>query len=562
MQRKAFHYNIVAREWRECRDEKTNAEDIEKIPVHFVVHSSDGHADDHKDMIWCPSHKTYEKVISHEEFSLVTAAGCKFEGLFGCVNSTVDESTPAQDILLRSRLLYNEGSGLVTIFSDAATIKFRSIKDCRHKKMTCIPHPILYKVESVAVMLKGRKMLPQNRISDIPVSSARAALIFLQEEAKRICGHAIRLPNSIHGNIFPSGESILSAFLYNPSDMNIWLLRNYFRSGQDFFGSSFDEDFLNICNAFHLEPDEYLKNLYDCNPLALPILSVLHLLGIRKRELTEPFLKSRTFLGDSVADGLKNVIGYSPIGRIKTGFPVNFFDNEENIRNFLEHRATRNDTWNPLLFYCQYRLRYEEEGALAHHLRDMNTNWEPGIWDRLRLFFHNFPDLPENVRDRVLKEGLTLDVHNEMMRICKQKKLASPEFTYSDKERRYECRIDGYDFRLIRSSESYWSVMQELGFYNTNRTALPDNGIVRMTICKEDKPVAYFELHGIALLMKKSDGSFYNNCLRDADIRIAFLHWLKWTGLWEGYGPYYEEDYEILQEDVTAQGYWNELVHN
>ena len=143
MQRKAFHYNILAKEWRECRDLKVSALDIEKIPVHFVVHYSDCLADDQKDMIWCPSHKTYEEVMSHEEFSLITATGCKFEGLFGYVNSTVGEYASAQDILLRSRLLYNEESGLVTIFSDTATIKFRSIEDCRHKEMRRVSKPAI-----------------------------------------------------------------------------------------------------------------------------------------------------------------------------------------------------------------------------------------------------------------------------------------------------------------------------------------------------------------------------------------------------------------------------------
>ena len=553
MRRKAFHYNILAKEWYESTDEKMNAMDIEQIPAHFIIRTSEHFGEATKNMIWCPSHKTYEEVTAHEGCVLVTVTGCRFEGLFGCIEPAADGHTPVQDIPLRSRLLYNEGLGLVTIFADMATVNFQSIKNLEQEEMTYIPRSRQRKVESVTVVLKDKKITPQSKLSKIPLSTAKAALTFLKEEGEQLLGHSIKLPSSVNGDVFPSGESILLAFLHHPGDMNLWLLKDYFHSGQDCFGTSSDDNFLDLCHAFHLKPTDYMKTLYDSNPLALPILFVLHILGIKKRELTEPFLTSNTFLGDSVASGLKNVIGYTPLRNVKTGFPTGFIDDEDKIRSLLENRAGWNDTWNPLLFYCHFRLRHEEENALANHLLELNINWEPRFWRTLRLFFHHFPELPEAIRKKIVTEGLTLEVHNEMVRIINRKKLEWPEFTYSEKELAYECEIDGHDFRLIRNSEQYHSVMQNMGFYNTNTLIdLPNNGIVRMAIYKGEKPVAYFELQGIALLMEKSNGSIYRDCIRNASTRTAFLHWLKWTGLSENYGPYYEEDYEILQEDVTV----------
>lgn len=550
MQRKTFHYHIPAEEWRECRDEKMSAKDIEQIPVHFILCRPVRIGDDCKAVIWCPAHSTYEEVSTFEEYSLTSAAGCKFDGLFAHVNEAPDRHTPVQDVPIRSRLLYNEATGIVTIFADMATVYFQSIKDRECGEITYIPRSRQYKVESLSVILRDKKITPQDKLKKIPLATAKAALPFLKAEAERISGCSIKLPGSVDRNVFPTGEAILSAFLYQPGDMNLWLLKEYFRNGQYSFWMSPDDNFLDLCHVFHLEPEKYLEFLYDCNPLALPILYVLHMLGITKRELAEPFLKSDTFLGDSVADGLKKVRGY---GNPNTAFPANFFDNEENIRNFLSNRAGASDTWNPLLFYCQYRLRYEKEEDLAEHLLKMNSAWEPRLWRSLRLFFHHYPQLPESIREKVMQEGLTLDLHNEIVRIINQKKLAWPEFTYSEKELAYECEIGGYAFRLIRNSEQYHSVMQNMGFYCTKTLIeLPDSGIMRMAIYKGEKPVAYFELHGIALMMQKSNGSSYDNCLRNASVRVSFLHWLKWTGLLENYGPYYEEDYEILQEDVTV----------
>ena len=550
MQKKAFYFDVSIQAWHECEDTLLATADIEQIPVHFLLCRPLPIADDCKVVIWCPAHSTYEMVSTYEEHSLTTETGCKFDGLFVHVDEAVDGHTPVQDVPIRSRLLYNESTGIVTIFADMATVYFQSIKDRECGEMTYIPRSRQYKVESLSVILRDKKITPLDKLKKIPLATAKAALPFLKAEAERISGCSIKLPGSVDRNVFSTGEAILSAFLYQPGDMNLWLLKEYFRNGQYSFGVSPDDNFLDLCHVFHLEPEKYLEFLYDCNPLALPILYVLHMLGITKRELAEPFLKSDTFLGDSVADGLKKVRGYvNP----NTAFPANFFDNEENIRNFLSNRAGASDTWNPLLFYCQYRLRYEKEEDLAEHLLKMNSAWEPRLWRSLRLFFHHYPQLPESIREKVMQEGLTLDVHNEIVRIINQKKLAWPEFTYSEKELAYECEIDGHDFRLIRNSEQYHSVMQNMGFYNTNTLIdLPNNGIVRMAIYKGEKPVAYFELQGIALLMEKSNGSIYRDCIRNASTRTAFLHWLKWTGLSENYGPYYEEDYEILQEDVTV----------
>ena len=582
MQKKAFYFDVSAQAWYECGDSLLATADIEQIPVHFLFCRSVRIGGDCKAVIWCPAHSTYEEVSICEEHSLMTVTGCKFNGLFAHVDEAPDGRTPVQDVLVRSRLLYNESTGIVTIFADMATVYFQSIKDRERGEMTYIPRSRQCKVESLSVILRDKKITPQDKIKNIPLVTAKAALTFLKEEGEQLLGHSIKLPSSVNGDVFPSGESILLAFLHHPGDMNLWLLKDYFHSGQDCFGTSSDDNFLDLCHAFHLKPTDYMKTLYDSNPLALPILFVLHILGIKKRELTEPFLTSNTFLGDSVASGLKNVIGYTPLRNVKTGFPTGFIDDEDKIRSLLENRAGWNDTWNPLLFYCHFRLRHEEENTLANHLLELNINWEPRFWRTLRLFFHHFPELPEAIRKKIVTEGLTLEVHNEMVRIINRKKLEWPEFTYSDEERGYECEIDGYCFRLIYNSEQYHSVKQNLDFFSTNRTDLPDCGVVRMAIYKGTKPVAYFELHGIALLMVKNHGSIYDDCLRDASVRVAFLHWLKWTGLWEHYGPYYEEDYEVLQEDVianpvtkivgmslyellhlpdTPKGYYRELYH-
>ena len=283
MQKKAFYFNLSAQTWRECADAQLAFADIEQIPVHFLLRQQKHLGDIGKTLIWCPAHRTYEEVSAYDEHSLATLKGCKFAGLFATVEETADEHTCKRDILIRSRLLYNESKGIVTVFADMATVYFPSIKDRQREEMTYIPRSKRYKAESVSVILRDKKIIPQDKLKKIPIPTAKAALTFLKYAAEQILGRSIKLPNSVKSDIFPTGESIIAAFLYNPGDMNLWLLKDYFQSGQDYFGASTDDNFLDLCHAFHLEPEESLKALYDYNPLALPVLFALHVLGINKR---------------------------------------------------------------------------------------------------------------------------------------------------------------------------------------------------------------------------------------------------------------------------------------
>ena len=161
MQRKTFHYHIPAKKWRECRNEEMNAKDIEQIPVHFILCRPVRIGDDCKAVIWCPAHSTYEKVSTFEEYSLTSAADCKFDGLFAHIDEAADGHTPVQDVPIRSRLLYNESTGIVTIFADMATVYFQSIKDRERGEMTYIPRARQYKVESLSVILREKRSLPK-----------------------------------------------------------------------------------------------------------------------------------------------------------------------------------------------------------------------------------------------------------------------------------------------------------------------------------------------------------------------------------------------------------------
>ena len=558
MQGQSFCYDFWKKDWVVCRNPKFSAENPEQVPAHFITQRQKDPSSSLKYMVWCQKHGTYEETATYEEHVLTTTAGCHLTGLFGEAISWIGDGVPGiQDVILRWRLLYCETSGIVTIFKDMARVVFQSRIDRKRDTMAYIPHLRHYRVESLSMKLSERKLTPKDHLREIPLIVANAALEFLRQEAERIYGQRPRLPQSLAGDNFTDGRTRLSAFMQYPFNMNLWLLNRYFDCEgdcMDTFSKSCNDAFVQLCHIFHLEPSKYLRNIYDAEPLAVPIIAVLNLLGVRRRELAEPFTHLKIFLGSSVADGLKEFTCGSVLSRCvsNNGFPATFFKDEGKIRSYLEARAGYHDTWNALLFYCHYLCWREDEESLARHLLEMNAKWEPRCQKSLCLFFHYYPDLPASIRDSVLKEGFPVSVHNDMVRIINQKKLDWPEFTYSEEERSYECEIDGYAFRLVYNSETYHSLMKEMGVHQPNYVTLSDNGALRMAIYKNGQAAAYFELHAIAKLKLNSSGFRYEHCLHSASIRMVFLRWLKWTGLWKEYGPYFEEDYEILRENVAV----------
>lgn len=315
-----------------------------------------------------------------------------------------------------------------------------------------------------------------------------------------------------------------------------------------------DEIFEYLCEAFDCEPTARMRAHFDENPLFLATSALLRTLGVRKADLQFRFSALQTFFGMSPAEALEKfeIRPFSPAGN---GIPVSkLFTDKETACAFLQSGDGSYSKWRAMLLYCRWRLFHQGEEKLAEHLYNMNAHWEPRFMDAAVAFYNCWRDMPDTMRSDLLWEGLTDNMQKRMIALSKEKAHGQPEFSYGPTEKAYECRIGDYTFRLVDSRAKLHSLLRETGSFDWgNQLGARDNGILRVAMYRGKEPVAVIILDGQAKLLFDVNCSSDGTKLKSANTRIAFLRWMKWTGLYKKYGPFYETDYAYLRKDVHAE---------
>lgn len=343
----------------------------------------------------------------------------------------------------------------------------------------------------------------------------------------------------------------------DPVSMALWHFRDAFKNldiREKNMPQGADEIFEYLCEAFDCEPTARMRAHFDENPLFLATASLLRTLGVRKEELLFRFSALQTLFGRSPAEALENfeIRPFYPAGH---GIPVSkLFTDKETACAFLQSGDGSYSKWRAMLLYCRWRLFYQGEEGLAEHLYNMNTQWEPRFMDAAVAFYNCWRDMPDTMRSDLLWEGLTENMQNRMIALSKENAQGQPEFLYGPTEKSYECRIGDYTFRLIGNRAKLHSLLRETGSFDSgNQLGARDNGILRVAMYRGKEPVAVIILDGQAKLLFDVNYRTDGTELKSANTRIAFLRWMKWTGLYKKYGPFYETDYAYLREDVHAE---------
>ena len=507
-------------------------------------------------MVWCEEHKTYEKAAAWQNGTLKTDAGCQITGLFGENISWMENG----ELPMRWRVSYQEKSRVVFLCMDIAKIVWSSTLDHATGEIISIPRISDYRTEGLSIHMGSEEMVPERNCRDIPLCVADAAIGYMMDAAEIFFGERPILPQSLESDYFTKGRTRLTAFLHFPFNMNLWLLKVYFSDGKlckDIFVRAARDPFQRLCHELKLCPTDELRQDYEKEPYALIITSILRCLGIQTYDLVRPFFAFTSLAGDEISDGCKKILGIYNYQRLHENvFPADIFSDDDAVRTMLHSRQGNFGEWIPLMWYCQWLLSQKGEKHLADHLLALNQKWESRFIRFMRIFYNNFPDIPKELRQQIREEGPKLELHNEMIRSINKKKLGLPDFTYSEKQRGYACMIDGYEFRLIRTSEEFHSIMVRLKCIGVSSAfpSLNDDGILRIGVFRKGRALACLILHGILkAIIGHAGGGIYQHLLYRSGLRIAILHWLKWTGLHERYGPYYESDYEFLDQEVHAE---------
>ena len=560
---RAFFYDIASESWKECTDSSLVHREIENLPIHFIIHRCETLSSASR-VVWCKEHQTYERVEKADNLRVTTATGCQMHGLIGnCIEVKENFST---SIKIKNppslwKVTYYENKDVVLITKESPIVFWGSTTDkCAGEKVR-ISHIREFHTEGLTIRFSDEKLLPEKNCKEMPDCVADAAIDFLLDAAERNFGERPVLPSSIHSEPFSDGRVRLEAFLHYPWDMNLWLLKVYFNplcQDKDIFTRTSKDSFLGLCLKLEMNPSDTLRKFHEAYPFALIMATLLRYLGISNLELTRPFLSMHTFAGGSLSDNFDSSLCIHSYRYLRQErFSPNNFSDDEAIRAILESRrgCGGNEKLTALIFYCQWYLSKTSEERLANHLLYLQEHWDSHYLHFMDCFYNNYPDIPSEMRQIIIDRGLTIETENAMIDAINKRKLNCPDFTYTDEQESYVCEIDGYEFRLIYSSDELHSIWKRL-FSSNSYTfpAIKNDGVLRIAVFRQGHLEACLLAHSIIkIIYNERDLSGCGRQFQAVSVRIAVLHWLKWTGLYKSYGPYFESDYEFLDQEVQAK---------
>ena len=280
----------------------------------------------------------------------------------------------------------------------------------------------------------------------------------------------------------------------------------------------------------------------------IAIAAVLDFVGLTDAELRENFFQLALWGDLSMADWLREVGVTEKKLPSPYAFHKNFFAAPEAI-SALQQQCWQGNVCLPALrFYSQWVGSKRGEEGLTECLLAVLLGWK--AWGRkfLQGFFYHFHILSAGMKARIQQETASRWLHRDMLAEIAEHKASGGRFRYPAEAEIYEDVVDGYEFRLLRSSEEYLAaVFHCRSLVNREAPVLEETGALHFGIFRDGKLVACLELHSVFELFHLIS-STEKSQLDHALIRIAVLHFLQRHGLAALYGPYLPGDYAYLTE--------------
>ena len=458
----AFRYNLETEEWVQCTDKLLIEQDIERLHtvllVKYIGYDNDGY------YVRCPRHCRDEMLQTSGNGKFITVDGCRFDGLVGVVEKQYtsynyyvryksdkrygfvpfrwrmyqkDDSSPiniAADVLYIDKLSSNSSMNWKNCSFSIDVVKRKMIVSKIRTWNGEIPR--FYYAKELTVHLKEWTEITGMEIPDVVTDITMNSL---QEGIKSKYGIMPSALSQIKGKLK------IMAFVKRPFDLNIVFLKNFLRNFindeqmQDAFDRIFPyeqkDNYRKLCRLLEIKPPKSLRKAYTFNPYSIVWYMILRQLGIEDVNLMQRFL----YLSNGIC-GLKL---------------QNFCYDKENRKVVCcaEDEIAR---WEAAELYCKWlkernRVKRMLNWLYAVSKEDSLSDMQ---WDILRAFQDYKEQLTNEVKDRLLCDGLTTYVHNAISNeiITISQKGTHYKIRYSEEVLKYECKINQYEFRLVHDT--------------------------------------------------------------------------------------------------------------
>jgi hypothetical protein len=224
------------------------------------------------------------------------------------------------------------------------------------------------------------------------------------DTALNIMGKRIKLAYGIEPRVFSKvkGKNKIKAYIERPFDLNIVFLK-YFLNKYicDNCRYNFDlifpyeekDNFYIICKLLHIKPLKTLRKAYTYNPYSIVWYMIFKQWNITDINYMHKFL----YLDERIANFYLNEFYYNPVDKIVT-----------------RTEQAQLDRWKALEFYCNRLMNHNGEKYMLKWLygvsaRKLISEME---WDIIISFYKYHNKLSEEVKSRLLREGLTKCSHD------------------------------------------------------------------------------------------------------------------------------------------------------
>ena len=462
MEKHTFCYDAERKTWTESQFPAFGAEDRDSLPVVLVVDDWDKCNRERTLSTWCEEHHTFEPVGRYTEDGLVTAAGCKKTGLLARVwnvgkNSRGDDS----EVDLRWQAEYHEEEKAVYLSHDTVKVGFDQKIDDATNASANVPfiREVTHFCRVLCPKLYTSADVPKMpTITTIPPAVASCTISLLQGAAESLHGFrppVLLPPDTGREPLWRenNGAGWLRAFLLRPFDMNIGYFREFFK--EDFFTlfpPKQRDNFPALCEALGMEPTDALRDAYRENPVYFVARVLLPKLGIRREDLLQKFRHIRCLFGEQL--------------------PHRYVDH---LLHLLLPEQEKE--WAALRFFCEWLGNNRSEEELAEKLLKMNEHWNGWGLRGMERFQRIFGHIPPRLLSMIEKDGMSAEVYDRLALLEHDIEVHQDPLAYGDRECARECRISGYNFRLISSIHAFQQIAAGSAFprdveYIPGRTSL------------------------------------------------------------------------------------------
>lgn len=525
-----FCFDAKQETWTECRISDWQTKEAASLPIIVVCDLHDERTGEHGKRAWCETHRAYEEIADFINEGIVTADNCCLRGIAVFTKKRINamgygfDPDEVIEIILRWQVRHDLENGHVILAKDSAHINFRWQRSQASERFVLAPY--IRSFSHVEATLSPEGPHPPRYLCSMPAVVVSSALKMLEENVLATYGiiPAIDFPDEAKNTPRSPWESEadfspwLLAFLHRPLDMRIWFYRDLFTQ-EDFdthFPKTQADNFPELCRALGLPPTGILRRAYETGRTALLLQGCLSALGITQETLQEKFTGCPHFLGTTGRETYGKPLLLPPVLPAKPD-------------------EAPSETWEHLRFYCSWRRENESEDALAAELLRMNNSWKAWKSTALALFHQLFSYISSAIKEDILQNGLTVKARDEMAMTAQEQAMRKPDFDYDKKTRALECKIGGYNFRLIHSAQIFRKICFH-GLMNFTQH-LEDLNQSDSALIALERDGAYL---GMAIVQDGVVQDFHTafdmwNAIGCASIYLAYARWICHAGLSEKY---------------------------